>query len=117
MFKCIQVFPLAGHLGSTPFCSNRFSINMLISRYVHPYFLFFFFNPYFLKTDFQKKNCQKSCILSLFVCIIRIPFKEILDQFTYPSALQRHFLICPHNTEHIFLCQFNRDKMISCLYF
>lgn len=36
MFKCIQVFPLAGHLGSTLFCSNRFSINMLISRYVHP---------------------------------------------------------------------------------
>lgn len=58
MFQCIQVFPLAGHLGSTPFCSNRFSINMLISRYVHPYFLFFFLSL-FSKDRFPEEKLPK----------------------------------------------------------
>lgn len=84
MFKCIQVFPLAGHLGSTLFCSNGTSINMLISRYVH---------PYFLKTDLKEKLPKLMYFKSSHIYYQNT--LKILDQFTRPSALQRHFLLCP----------------------
>ena len=47
----------------------------------------------------------------------RISFSEILDQLTHPTALCGYLLTPSHNTEQVFLCQFNKKKMISYLHF
>lgn len=75
----------------------------------------------FPKDKFPEEKLPTQKVLYIFlrllIHIARITSKEVSDQFSHPSAPCGCFPTPSHKTEHVFLCQFNSKKMISCSYF